>query len=220
MFSGEGEKVQLGKNLKAGRKPVEEWLGFLEQDMKKTLKLRTKEGVTDYQKQNRKDWIMGHIAQVVMTVSQIEWCRGCESALREENPVAALKEWYQVNLGQIDDLMDLVRGKLEKIDRRKIVALVTTDVHSRDVIRRLIDADTKGAHDFNWQQQLRFYWDTQVDDCVVKQVQATFYYGYEYMGVSSRLVITPLTDRCWITVLGAMHIKLGASPAGPAWPLV
>jgi dynein heavy chain len=62
----------------------------------------------------------------------------------------------------------------------------------------------------------RFYWDVDKDDCLVQQVNASFDYGYEYMGVTSRLVITPLTDRCWMTITGALHIKLGASPAGPA----
>ena len=74
--------------------------------------------------------------------------------------------------------------------------------------------------EFLWVSQLRYYWETKPgdsrDEIWVKMVQASIIFGYEYLGKTPRLVVTPLTDRCYMTLMGAMHLNLGGAPAGPA----
>ncbi len=93
--------------------------------------------------------------------------------------------------------------------------MITADVHNRDIVLNLIQNEVESLHDFNWQQQLKYYLDEN-DICNIRQVNAQLDYGYEYLGATSRLIITPLTDKCWITITSAIAHHLGASPAGPA----
>jgi len=70
------------------------------------------------------------------------------------------------------------------------------------------------ASAFEWLSQLRFYWDKKSNDIVIKQTNTKLLYGYEYLGNSGRLVITPLTDRCYLALTMAMHMHRGGNLRG------
>jgi len=187
--------------------------------MVETLTDLMKKAKVDYGTQDRKQFVLQHKGQVVACLAQIQWCEQSEYYLNEQaNDPMSLQDWFEKNVQQLKDLTELVRSDLTSLQRKVIVALVTTDVHARDIIEILKNENVASTYDFKWMQQLRYYWEEEATDnhCKIKQVSATLSYGYEYMGATSRLVITPLTDRCWITISNALHIKLGANPAGPA----
>ena len=130
---------------------------------------------------------------------------------------------------ELSDVVILVRGDLSKLARRTLGAMTTIDVHNRDVVATLNDVNCEDPDAFDWMAQLRYYWANPNEivlkltgkknpkvECEVKIVNSALYYAFEYLGNSDRLVITPLTDRCYRTLMGAMDLYYGGAPEGPA----
>lgn len=116
----------------------------------------------------------------------------------------------------MNDLINLVRTDLDQHTRLKVNTLIILDVHSKDIVDWFVRDSILNENEFDWESQLRFYWDKKKDNIVIRQCTGEFEYCYEYQGLNSRLVITPLTDRCVMTLTTALTFKLGGAPAGPA----
>lgn len=71
---------------------------------------------------------------------------------------------------------------------------------------------------FEWLCEMRFYFDPRhsevLQQLTIHMANAKFLYGFEYLGVQDRLVQTPLTDRCYLTMTQALEARLGGSPFG------
>ena len=183
----------------------------VEDMMKASVRNELFKGIDDYQKQPRKTWVCTHPGQCVLNGSQIEWTREVETAMAEKQ---VQKYWDEKLQQQLNELVDLVRTKLTKQQQVTINALIVIDVHAKDVVEILWRNNIDDKTQFEWISQLRYYWEN--NDTYVKCIQTNFPYGYEYLGNTLRLVITPLTDKCYMTLMGALKLNMGGAPAGPA----
>ena len=66
---------------------------------------------------------------------------------------------FPPQISMLNKFSEMIRGNLTKIQRQKIVALVTIEVHARDVIEKMIKSGCGDISAFEWLSQLRLYWD-------------------------------------------------------------
>ncbi|GAB1862505.1 Dynein heavy chain 3, axonemal [Camponotus japonicus] len=212
MLSAEEEYVPLsGKIYPADAKGmVERWLCQVEELMVISLRDTAEESVIAYFEAIREEWVLSWPGQIIICSSQIHWTSEVYESFEDRTTASYLHKCTD----QIEDIVALVRGKLEPGARITLNALIVIDVHARDVVKLLVDKQVDNPLDFNWIAQLRYYW---LDDCItVSMITTNIMYAFEYLGNTSRLVITPLTDRCYRTLMGALKLNLGGSPEGPA----
>ncbi|CEM11721.1 unnamed protein product [Vitrella brassicaformis CCMP3155] len=263
-ISGEGETLPI-IHVRF-RFVLDEWLTTLADNMVRSLKRTLQRTLFGYGQPDRTaaGWMLSYQApaQVISVASQILWCQSVERALTFQpsatTSVQEVLEGLNNALKQCEDslvtLVRLLNEPLTMLQRLRVYALITADVHNRDVTQTLIAKQVTSASDFEWTKCLRYYWTSALpsvpptpapahDDshpvplpvslsiapdhrtpassiamstCVVEQLDHRICYGYEYMGVCSRLVLTPLTDRCWLTITQAFSLKLAACLTGPA----
>ncbi|XP_069077648.1 dynein axonemal heavy chain 11-like [Pleurodeles waltl] len=197
---------------------AEGWLRHLEEAMHSAVRREIMEAISAYEDKPRDQWLFDYSAQAALTGSQIWWVADVGIAFErlEEGFETALKDYNRKQIAQLNALINMLLGELTPGDRQKIMTICTIDVHARDVVAKLIAQKVSTGQAFSWISQLRHRWDDIQKDCFVNICDAQFQYSYEYLGNTPRLVITPLTDRCYITLTQSLHLTMSGALSGPA----
>ncbi|XP_058061407.1 LOW QUALITY PROTEIN: dynein beta chain, ciliary-like [Anopheles bellator] len=218
MISKENEEFVAFKDPCDCSGKVEIWLNRVTDSMRLTLRDLFEQAVAAYEEKPRDVWTLDWPAQPALCATQIWWTTEVNVAFGklEEGYENALKDYQKKQILQLNALIVRLCGDLSQGVRQKIMTICTIDVHSRDVVAKMIQQKVESGLAFQWQSQLRHRWDDTQRDCFANICDAQFRYDYEYLGNTPRLVITPLTDRCYITLTQSLHLIMGGAPAGPA----
>ena len=232
--SREGEELRFVTPVSVKENPkINIWLQMTEREIRNTLACLLAKAVVDMSKfksggfasEDYLRWLDTYQAQIAVLAAQIAWSESVEIALTNISKdsslcVKPLEACLQTCESTLQILADCVLQDQPPIRRKKLEHLITEFVHKRDITRNLIQQRIDSPRSFAWLRLMRFYFDPRQQD-VLKQLHiqmsnAKFYYGFEYLGVQDKLVQTPLTDRCYLTMTQALEARLGGSPFGPA----
>ena len=75
-------------------------------------------------------------------------------------------------------------------------------IHHLDIVEALINEGTRSPQEWAWVKQFRYYRTGRAGNAavLVKMADAALEYSWEYQGNAPKLVYTPLTDRCYLTL--------------------
>ncbi|XP_041975311.1 dynein axonemal heavy chain 8 [Aricia agestis] len=199
---------------------VENWLNVLLDSMKETVKNMIANIAQTMASDAEFEFLTGFwnfSGQASLLGMQILWTSDAEYALKKSRVDRfIMRLTNQKNLDLLNGLIDQTVMDLAPLDRTRVETMITIHVHQRDIFDDLVRMRIRNVKDFEWQKQARFYYFEDTDDCTVSITDVDFLYQNEYLGITERLVITPLTDRCYITLAQAIGMNMGGAPAGPA----
>ena len=221
MFSKEAEIVPFDKPFKISDfSKINEWLSEMERQMQTSLQTQFELTLTDWKDANSSNMralIEKYPTQSILLGFQTFWTFLVEDHLLNKKDMVDVEKKM---IGFLAFMAEEVLTNLKKLTRKRYEQMITELVHKRDVTRKMGQYKDMDIKDFKWCYYMRYYLEAGESDrqkrVKVRMGNSEFIYGHEYLGITDKLVQTPLTDKCYFTLTQAMHLRMGGAPFGPA----
>ncbi|CAB4065051.1 Dual specificity mitogen-activated protein kinase kinase mek-1,Dual specificity mitogen-activated protein kinase kinase mek-2,Dual specificity mitogen-activated protein kinase kinase dSOR1,Dual specificity mitogen-activated protein kinase kinase 4,Dual specificity mitogen-activated protein kinase kinase 3,Dual specificity protein kinase FUZ7,Dual specificity mitogen-activated protein kinase kinase 5,Dual specificity mitogen-activated protein kinase kinase sek-1,MAP kinase kinase PBS2,Dual specificity mitog len=226
LFSGvHREEVTLLNAIQISNQ-AEVWLTLLSREIVHTLRQLLSECLFDSnnkgsssQKGHEMDPLK-YPSQVLCLSDSILFTKKTEESIRKRNLesyLRSLKEqlnsYTSVKLRGEDDAEEESSNVVLEL---KLKVLILEKINSISIVENLISQNVDSVDHWEWQKRLRYYHSHDDKSVSVAMADAEFEYTFEYQGNAQKLVHTPLTEKCYLTLTQAMKIGLGGNPYGPA----
>ena len=204
-LSSAGEKVEMDSKVSV-KDEVEGWLDRLSKEMVATL---SKKLVTCLQSPDLSSIMQSQPSQLISLSQLVRFSEDCSKAIQSGN-----LSGFKQSLTQ--ELTELTSQRVtDPLLLLKIKSLVLDQIHNIEVVESLIQKAVGSQNDWEWHRQLKFFMGKN-KKCLIQMCEAQFNYTYEYQGNAPKLVHTPLTDKCYLTLTQGMMMGYGGNPYGPA----
>jgi len=140
-----------------------------------------------------------YLSQSIFTVIYSSFSENIEKALKEEEIFDKLIEIKQESKERKKNLVRLLKeNTMTEIERKKAINLICCENFFSEVIKNLIREDVSNPMDFNWTRYI--YMSIDSEECTVRHLNYNNVYGYQLVSLFNNFVITPQTERVFITM--------------------
>ncbi|VVC32081.1 Dynein heavy chain, domain-2,Dynein heavy chain domain,Dynein heavy chain, domain-1,Dynein heavy chain, P- [Cinara cedri] len=215
------DEVLVYTNCVAIKNAVDKWMLEVIDQMQKSNRYMIKKAILDLGNisylNNRSDWINNFPLSVCLNADSVWWTVEVENIFNEINlgNTLSMKQYLNQLNTKINEIVVLRKKEMLESKRNKYSSVLISDIYHRDIIESFVVNNVTSANSFEWNSILKSYWIKSKDNLFIAQCSGLFNYGYEYMGSNKSIIITPLTNRIFLTFTQALLMCLGGATHGP-----
>lgn len=152
-------------------------------------------------------WVFFRFLLQVHATFLIDFTKEIDSTLLSSNTKNSFDSAANKLENHIEKTISLLRNDVSSGNRLNLRTLLILLIQAQNILNRLIEKKANSPDDFDWMGQMRYYFDEHKIE--IKMLLSKLLYGFEYIGNKSRMIITPLTDRCYRAVFVALNQHFG-----------